>query len=203
MLSHVLAPSKFNLVGVDLFSFEDPDERYNVCGHPDSVIKGLEAFTFAVNLIVPSSDNLSVVLYFQPPHPEVLTDGSAFSELFVDFLDGDDAFRNSRFKLIPMVVEGGFIIKQSVGAKPALIAKKLKCPYTRADNYFEVDVDISSDSVASVIVGLVKGATKSLVVDIAFMLESQSEDELPESILGAVRLQRLSLDNPVRVPSSK
>ncbi len=113
----------------------------------------------------------------------------------------DDNFRNSRFKLIPTVVEGTFIIKQSVGSKPALIGNKLDLVYSRGPNYFEVDIDISSNSVANTVVGLVRGVTKSLVVDMAFLLESQSEEELPETILGTVRLQRVSLDNPVKIKS--
>ena len=112
----------------------------------------------------------------------------------------DDEFRNSRFKLIPTVVEGSFIIKQSVGSKPTLLGNKLKCPYYKGDNYFEVDIDISSNSVANTVVGMVQGVTKSLVVDLAFMLEAQGEEELPENVLGAVRLQNVSLDNPLRVP---
>lgn len=112
----------------------------------------------------------------------------------------DDVFRNSRFKLIPTVVEGSFIVKQSVGSKPTLLGNKLKCHYHKGENYFEVDIDISSDSVANTIVGLVQGVTKSLVVDLAFLFEAQGEDELPENVLGAVRLQHVSLDHPLRVP---
>ncbi|KAF0717635.1 hypothetical protein AaE_010819, partial [Aphanomyces astaci] len=74
-------------------------------------------------------------------------------------------------------------------------------PYHRGPNYFEVDIDISSNSVANTVVGMVKGVTKVLVVDLAFLLESQSEEELPEAILGTVRLQNVSLDNPLRVPA--
>ena len=143
---------------------------------------------------------MALAFYFHAARPNILDENSPFSELLNDVLDGDDEFRNSRFKLIPSVVEGSFIIKQSTGSKPALIGKKLKCPYFRGVNYFEMDIDIASNSVANTVVGMARGVTKSLVVDIAYLFESQNEEELPETILGAVRLQKVSLDNPVRIP---
>ncbi|KAG7382657.1 hypothetical protein PHYBOEH_010402 [Phytophthora boehmeriae] len=194
------SPAMFHTVGVDLLSFDSPGERYNLSARPDSIGRTSSKFTFVVNMIIPGSDNTSMVFYFQPVRDNIFEDGSPFSELLNDFIDGDDQFRNSRFKLIPTVVEGSFIIKQSVGSKPTLLGNKLKCPYYRGDNYFEVDIDISSNSVANTVTGMVQGVTKSLVVDMAFLLEAQSDEELPEIILGAVRLQHISLDNPRRMP---
>lgn len=46
------------------------------------------------------------------------------------------------------------------------------------------------------------GVTKSLVIDMAFMLEPHTEDELPECLLGVVRLKKIDLDNPVWLPGS-
>lgn len=192
--------AKFHLVGVDLLSFEVASERYHISARPDSVGKTSTKFTFVINMIIPGSENIGMVFYFHPAHDNVFEDGSPFSELLNDFIDGDDQFRNSRFKLIPTVVEGSFIIKQAVGSKPTLLGNKLKCPYHRGDNYFEVDIDISSNSVANTVVGMVQGVTKSLVVDMAFLLEAQTEEELPEAVLGVVRLQNMSLDKPLRVP---
>ena len=50
----------------------------------------------------------------------------------------------------------------------------------------EVDIDVGSSSVAATVVGLVQGATKSLVVDMGIVLEGHSAEELPESLLGTV-----------------
>ncbi|EGZ11181.1 hypothetical protein PHYSODRAFT_304784 [Phytophthora sojae] len=194
------APAMFHTVGVDLLSFESVAERYNISSRPDSIGRTSSKFTFVVNMIIPGPENVCMVFYFQPVRDNVFEDGSPFSELLNDFFDGDDQFRNSRFKLIPTVVEGSFIIKQSVGSKPTLLGNKLKCPYHRGENYFEVDIDISSNSVANTVVGMVQGVTKSLVVDMAFLLEAQTDEELPEIILGAVRMQHISLDNPRRMP---
>ena len=55
----------------------------------------------------------------------------------------------------------------------------------------EVDIDVGSSSVAATVVGLVQGATKSLVVDMGIVLEGHTRDELPESLLGTVCCRHL------------
>ena len=192
-------PSGFHLVGVDLFAFEKAGDQYNIGSCSHSAVHQSTEFTFIINMILPGPENMAMAFYYHASRPNIFEENSPFSELLNDFLDGDDAFRNSRFKLIPTVVDGSFIIKQAVGSKPALIGNKLKCPYTKGSNYFEIDIDIASNSVANTVVGMVRGVTKSLVVDIAFLFESQSEEELPETILGTVRLQHVSLDDPVKI----
>jgi hypothetical protein len=46
----------------------------------------------------------------------------------------------------------------AIGSKPALTGTKLSQYYHRGDNYVEVDIDISSSSVAANILGLVSTA---------------------------------------------
>lgn len=48
------------------------------------------------------------------------------------------------------------------------------CMDNRGPNYFEVDIDVSSSSVAKHVVGLVCGATKSITVDMAILLQVPS-----------------------------
>jgi hypothetical protein len=73
-----------------------------------------------------------------------------------------------------------FILRKALGAKPALIGNKgLRIPYFKGENWFEVDIDVDSDSQARNITGMVIGATKSLVVDIAFLIESQLQEVQP------------------------
>jgi hypothetical protein len=52
---------------------------------------------------------------------------------------------------------------------------------------------VSSSSAAAYITGMVRGATKSLVIDMAFLLEGQSAHELPETLIGGMRLHHLDL----------
>lgn len=41
---------------------------------------------------------------------------------------------------------------------------------------------------------MVRGATKSLVIDLGFLLEGQAAHELPESLIGAFRLNHLDVN---------
>ncbi|KAG5193127.1 hypothetical protein JKP88DRAFT_136536, partial [Tribonema minus] len=104
-----------------------------------------------------------------------------------------DDFRNERFKLIPSIVEGPFLVRGAVGNKPALLGRKLTQRYYRGAHYVETDVDVASSSVAAHIVSMCRGASNGLSVDLGIVLEGRARAELPERCLGVVRLNRLDL----------
>lgn len=44
------------------------------------------------------------------------------------------------------------------------------------------------------------GATRYLVIDLAFVVQGEDEEELPEHILGTVRLSRIDLSQAKQLP---
>ncbi|KAI4324352.1 hypothetical protein L6164_023899 [Bauhinia variegata] len=166
-----------------------------VLNHPNSRVRkviddefpsGDKPFVWAFNLQVPTKDNYSAVAYFTNKEP--IPEGSLMDK----FLKGDDTFRNSRLKLIANIVNGPWIVKKAVGEQAiCIIGRALSCKYCVRDNFIEVDIDIGSSMLASAIVHLAFGYITSLTVDLAFLIESQSESELPEKLLGAFRFSNL------------
>lgn len=69
----------------------------------------------------------------------------------------------------------------------------MKCTYHRGDNYLEIDVDIGSSDVASTIVHLALGFVTEVKVDMGFVVEAQSNEELPERLVGAVRISHMQM----------
>jgi len=126
-------------------------------------------------------------------------DGSALAgaKLLQEWMKGDgaaaNAQRNKILKMIPRIAKGPWLVKKAVGTTPVLLGQKLTTKYHRGDNYFEIDIDISSDTVARSVTGLVVGTITSLVVDWCILLEGKSEEQLPERILGSVRFDHLDL----------
>ncbi|KAL6657427.1 hypothetical protein ACP70R_005207 [Stipagrostis hirtigluma subsp. patula] len=137
--------------------------------------------TFVANIQIPGSTHYSLVMYF-------VTSSLKKGSLLQRFFDGDDEFRNSRLKLIPSVPKGSWIVRQSVGSTPCLLGKAVDCSYIRGPGYLEVDVDIGSSTVANGVLGLVFGVVTTLVVDMAFLIQANTYDELPEQVIGAARL---------------
>ncbi|XP_031406341.1 protein ENHANCED DISEASE RESISTANCE 2-like isoform X2 [Punica granatum] len=159
--------------------------------------EGERPFVWAFNLQVPSKDNYSAVAYFVSDEP--VLDGSLMDR----FLRGDDGFRNSRLKLIANIVKGPWIVKKAVGEQAiCIIGRALTCKYFKADKFLEVDIDIGSSMMASAIVHLAFGYITTLTVDLAFLIESQTESELPEKILGAVRFSELNPASAKPIESS-
>ena len=75
-------------------------------------------------------------------------EGSGHATLLERFCSGSDAFRNARFKILPNVSEGSWLVKNGVGNTPALLGKTLKQRFHRGEGYFEVDVDCNSSPAA-------------------------------------------------------
>ncbi|KAI5320708.1 hypothetical protein L3X38_040416 [Prunus dulcis] len=183
------------LIAVDWFKVDKSLDR--IALHPRSLLQSQAGkklpFVLVINLQVPAKPNYSLALYYASDRP------AKPGSLFAQFVDGSDIFRDARFKLIPSIVEGYWMVKRAVGTKACLLGKAVTCKYFRQDNFLEIDVDIGSSSVARSVIGLVLGYVTSIVVDLAILIEAKEEAELPEYILGTVRLNRLKLDSAVRL----
>lgn len=121
------------------------------------------------------------------------------------FLLGNDKHKTSTLKLIAIVVDGNRLVKSVVGGKPAIIGNKIPTTYTYepADEstgkseYLELDIDIVSSSTARSILSVCRSYTQTLTIDLGFVVQGNSSDELPEQILTGVRLHGL---DPIHAP---
>ncbi|KAL2650119.1 hypothetical protein R1flu_018247 [Riccia fluitans] len=183
--------------------FKSNKREDHLAGRPSSVVqtilskyqkkpeKGGPPFFFIVNIQVPGSTTYSLALYYMT-HRRLEDD-----PILEKFVKGDDRFRNSRFKLIPHIAKGSWIVKQSVGKTACLIGQALTINYHTGDNYIELDVDIGSSSVAKGVVNLVVGYLSKLVIEMAFLVQANTEEELPEHLLGTCRLNYLDINKAV------
>nr|CAB3483074.1 unnamed protein product [Digitaria exilis] len=122
------------LIAVDWFKV---NERFDsVALHPKSLVQSEAAkkipFILVINLQVPAKPNYNLVMYYAAERA-VNKDS-----LLGRFIDGTDAFRDARFKLIPSIVEGYWMVKRAVGTKACLLGKAVTCNYLRQDNFLEV-----------------------------------------------------------------
>ncbi|PON73171.1 hypothetical protein PanWU01x14_060120 [Parasponia andersonii] len=191
---YLLAP-----VGMDWL--KSSSKLDNVLARPDNRVahalrkaqaqgKSLKSFIFAVNLQVPGKDQHSAVFYFATEDP--VPSGS----LLYRFINGDDSFRNQRFKIVNRIVKGPWIVKKAVGSYSAcLLGKALTCNFHRGPNYLEIDVDIGSSAIASAILHLALGYVTSVSIDMGFLVEAQVEDELPERLVGAIRVCQMEMSS--------
>ncbi|KAL2465109.1 Pleckstrin-like proteiny (PH) and lipid-binding START domains-containing protein [Abeliophyllum distichum] len=144
---------------------------------------------------VPGTTTHNLALYYMLENPLHET------PLLESFVNGDDAFRNSRFKLIPYISEGSWIVKQSVGKKACLIGQTLEVRYFRGNNYLELDIDVGSSTVARGVVNLVLGYLNNLVIEMAFLIQGNTPEELPEFLLGTCRFNHLDASKSVSTDS--
>ncbi|GMN24814.1 hypothetical protein TIFTF001_000703 [Ficus carica] len=168
----------------------------DLAGRPESIkyaAQGGPEFFFVVNIQVPGSTTYSLALYY------MMSTQLEDAPLLESFVKGDDAFRNSRFKLIPYISKGSWIVKQSVGKKACLIGQALEINYFHGKNYLELGIDIGSSTVARGVVSLVLGYLNNLVIEMAFLVQANTPEELPEYLLGTCRLNHLDASKSVLV----
>ncbi|XP_057480703.1 protein ENHANCED DISEASE RESISTANCE 2-like isoform X1 [Actinidia eriantha] len=167
-------------------------------GRPGSIVqkfaaKGGPEFFFIVNFQFPGSTTYSLAMYYMTNTPVQDV------PLLENFIRGDDAYRNSRFKLIPCVSTGSWIVKQTVGRKACLLSQVLEVNYFQGKNYLELGVDIGSSTIARGVACFVLGYLNNLVGEIAFLIQANTPDELPEHLLGTCRLNHLDPSKAVLV----
>ncbi len=171
------------------------DPILNISAHPDHLIQKQHVgrkdrpFLIVLNFIVPTLGNWTT--YFAARRG--IEKDPVFERMLRNFMDSDDDYRNHRFKIIPGIVEGPWVVQKGVGNKPAILGTKIKCNYYKGDNCFEIEVDISSSKIAGSCLSLVRAYTQYVTIDLAFLIESQSFNELPERLLGAIRAKSPNL----------
>ncbi|KAK9214879.1 hypothetical protein WN944_006879 [Citrus x changshan-huyou] len=170
-----------DLVAVDWFKDTkrmDHVARRLGCAAQVASEKGL--FSLIFNLQVPGSTHYSMVFYF-------VTRQLVMGSLLQRFVDGDDEFRNSRLKLIPSVPKGSWIVRQSVGSTPCLLGKAVDCNYIRGPKYLEVNA-LGISIVHEMFIFQIASDTINM---------ANTTDELPERLIGAVRVSHIELKSAV------
>jgi hypothetical protein len=104
--------------------------------------------------------------------------------------------------LIPCITEGAWAVQRSVGTKPLIVGNALRTTYYGGGDsrFLEMDVDIGSQSVANSVTRFVMVYLKTLVIDLGFVVEGKSEEELPERLFGCIRVAHLDPDLAAEAP---
>ncbi|KAI0493461.1 hypothetical protein KFK09_023578 [Dendrobium nobile] len=155
--------------------------------------QGSSNFFFIINIQVPGLTAYSLALYYMLDAPLENV------PILANFVKGDDAYKNSRFKLIPYISKGSWIVKQSVGKKACLLGQALEINYFSGRNYLELCVDVGSSTVARGVASLVLSYLSNLVIEMAFLIQGNSQEELPEFLLGTCRLNYLDATKAIHV----
>jgi hypothetical protein len=160
-----------------------------------------EEDTFLVNFLLPFGN---FVMYFSisKDMPKNVAD------VWHKFKNGDQMYRDARLKLLPVVIEGPWIVKKAVGpgTAPALLSQSIPLQYyftpasDKKKGIYEVDVIITASRIAKGILNVVKSHTKKLTMALSIIIEATTEAELPETVLCSSQLHSLILENCPQLP---
>ena len=156
-----------------------------------------------VNFLLPFGN---VVAYFTVPPLEEMPANVA--NVWTKFIEGNQQYQDGKLKLLPVVVDGPWIVKKAVGpgTSPAMIGKDLPLQYYFTEpignikGVYEVDILVTASRIARGILNVVKGHAKSLTIALAFIIEASEETELPETVLCAFQVHSLHLEDCPNLP---
>jgi len=216
------APSLFKTVGLDVLLFDEAppagrgrkknnlhkDAFKLLKDRPDSYLhkhiqtKGKNAeFILALNFVMPWG---SFVCYLSPPSDgdpqkqdptSPLTGNEKMDKMISRICSGEERYCRDRLKLVPHIVKANWAIKKMVGNKPAIIGKVMKsCRSTMnsktESKWLEVQLDSTMNRAARYLIS--SACNKGVVMDMGVVIQAETTAELPERILGCLRVHRLS-----------
>jgi len=183
----------FDLMHVDMLRSES--KLGNLAARGDSWLRrarevGDTRYYLVVTYVTTSSPYIHLIIYFAV-RPESFSTHPRFEGLWKRFTEegaAGDTFRNERWKVIPRIQEGAWIVKTAVGTVPALLGTKLAhtwiiCNDGGSNNkgagvavgggaapnvnafkgpgpYLETDCDVSSSTAAGILVSMLQGYAK-------------------------------------------
>eukprot|EP00037_Helgoeca_nana_P019567 m.191427 g.191427 ORF g.191427 m.191427 type:complete len:395 (-) comp24921_c0_seq1:2100-3284(-) len=190
----------FSLVDVRPFSHKTP------VWHAAATLKPLRDYIaahpnrefFIANRVLPLEKSVHVIAVFVRTQAETVD--PVFERSWKRFKDGDADYRNHRLKYMAKIPNASFMVRSSVGAlggfRPVIMGKGyLELKHFTGANYTEVDIDIGSSRIARGVVGVIIPQGKKMIIDEAFFIEGQQDDELPERLLGLCRCAHYDLDS--------
>lgn len=135
-------PSVFDLMHVDMFLSND--KIGNVAHRRDSWLRkarksGDTRYYLAIVYVTPAAPYVHLTFYYAVNAARV-EEMPHFKKLWVRFTGHGpdaDAFRNERWKVIPRIAEGSWIVQSAVGSKPALLAQKLTHTWILCDDLID------------------------------------------------------------------
>lgn len=208
----------FRLRGMDVFLTEDAE--YDLANHPFLIENGLrDRPTFIINALTPWGN---ICMYFEMP--SWITSWDHFEEKEDDpedvialkrFLNGDDEYRNGRFKCLPVLVDGPGPIKYIAPPKVAVTVVTPNLPSSwrfhppKVDENgktvlhpcLELECKMCSRAHKSV-AAVVKRYLVWIVGDCALLIEKpwgQKEDE-PRACVGTIRFDRIDISTCPEMP---
>merc|ERR1712190_474911 len=100
----------------------------------------------------------------------------------------------ARLKFIPRFLDAPFAVRHGVPEIPTIVGKKFPVSWFAGEDYLEGSFNIVCTPSGRRIINLLSGSSKYLCLEVHVLIEGQTEEELPERILGGFSIFRVDLD---------
>ena len=192
----------FPCLGVDVWLNDTALPRVS---HYDCIIGGLlqqhiqspNKAVLVINFLLPFGN---LVCCFDIPAKELKE-----WELWQLFWDSPIEEKKERLKMLPLVVEGPWMVRKVVGpgTAPAVLGRVMPLEFVHEENsnVYEINIDISSSRIARGILNVVKGHVRVVSLAFAFIIEGITAKHLPERVMASFGIHSLNLEHCPTFPT--
>jgi len=150
-------------------------------------------------------DWMRVANFLFPPYQAVITgaldpkapwyvNDTAEARCWKRFLEASDEERKTKFKVIPSVIDGPFVVRRTVPRKPVLIGMKVKMDtYYAPGDYLEIVIVPTSSRTEELITSTCLRYMSGMSFVFTVLIEGQQEDELPEALLWCTCVEKVEV----------
>lgn len=189
------APALLETVNLDFFLIGKSGPIHRVASHHDCCPahcrkNGDNRFLFIQNWILPPYQ--AVITSALSPSADWLVNDTPQSRTWKRFLNASNDERREAFKLIVCVEKGPWLVKAVVPKKPVIIGRPLKMESWHVPgDHLEISIDVSSGRVEQMATSITMMALRNIEIAMSVLIESKSEDELPEVLLACDKVMNM------------
>lgn len=112
--------------------------------------------------------------------------------IFTDFLEGDDKYKNDRLKILPIIYTDSKILNMVYKKnKPIIIGRKTETLYINNKKYFRININLHKSFLIRSVINGIKSKFKNMELALGITIETKDKDKSNEELFAKVQIKNL------------
>ena len=135
-----------------------------------------------------------LIIFYWVSYNEIHSNNTSFDNVFNNFIKLQEG-KKDRLKFIPSIIKPNNLLTKWVSGNPILIGKKLTLDVNLGNQYMEIMINLTSNFIAKHAINKLMPYSKKIIMNFCWIIESTTDEELPEHLLATAKIENISFDN--------